>query len=1306
MHWLVVAVSYLLAVPADETVFPQALATLLDTLRDAAPPTGERDVPLNTRPLLFGYVLWDTGEATAGYSGEVADLVLDFQADPATASVFYGDIEQEEPSTPLEATLDAALYTTLFTEPWAAFDVVGRDQDFASAFGELAFGGMTPSHPFPNEPAINAFTTQNTITSIVDVPVDDEVTPPVDIDPVTYTFPSLEGTLAPAAAAFGLAVVQDVGFANNFVFPVGTYDFNVEHGIVTKYDKSTSYGWDPDVFDPDVRSPVLAGDWPRQVQFAKTPWYPFFEDVAGIDDSTSPFVHASSSIMHPDVARAVRLDVARRVSLLSSGLVGQLAPYYVVSGEYFTHSRAYQNEHGAGLVCCKDLQGNDIVAGGPVECACVDELGELVPCDGSEFDDTKGKCETLRALCEEGVEAASYFDCMPNVDYSAESYEHFRRWLEDGFDIAELRDRWGLDLPNCDDIASCELVDPLLLSFSQGNAETAAENAPAEAELDRIRADWRSFQDHQRGEAERHQYRAAKSVSPFAPMLTLSFDVPSQERAAIESDGVALGNWYQNNETRLDVHTPMKRRALHLQTYGRPVTFPLFGMPRDFAYLGYVEDLGVNPCFTPVANAPNTFQPPCWDYSFTLRVMRELLLLGTDSIGLTYWENVTGWTSSTDTFLPAAPDPPPPLPPADVDIEEPLDFELLNAARFTIRGGRFLPPSANPSLPPAGSQDDLLNMAEKMALEAAAWREELSFMTPWRSALLVHLGPDATNETSGNETGVYLKGTMSTVVDTLARDQVQFAPFTDDRALDDPWVTDQRVGLLSVFAEPDDGLADAYLVLAEERLWSLLVLADVDAIEALHQELDGDPDYDAGPLGRIADPNAPPGSMMFEGSPSSVVLDWAFLGFDKTQATANRMYLEAELLDLLSMLAEERELRPVTVRTEGGELASDVDLTLMSDGLSLLMAVASVREESGGQTVVLEVDPALPIPEGTTGWTFVGGSTVQNLGAEDWVGKKLGSDQFTVEPQGLGSVIRYTRAGLDAAQVPTPDLYDAVTCVGEALEARAAEGFDVDAARWIVERLEAFVEAHPLGSRDPPLEKLLAGLLRLWRMPLLRITEANENDVTLRVATILGETRDDVTVTRVYPLQNHARLTGGVELLPAGDYSVPAQLPAELTDEPVWDFESLAYETPSQVVLEIHVTTPDGAASMLTLDRTWVDLGSGKAGGDGTTPSLTGTGPLSDATSNQIAVAGTPPGAAVTFFIGTSRADVRLKGGVLVPVPTLAVQVVADATGALALPFETPSSLTAGSAYYMQAWMADRTAPQGVSATNALLIQP
>lgn len=117
----------------------------------------------------------------------------------------------------------------------------------------------------------------------------------------------------------------------------------------------------------------------------------------------------------------------------------------------------------------------------------------------------------------------------------------------------------------------------------------------------------------------------------------------------------------------------------------------------------------------------------------------------------------------------------------------------------------------------------------------------------------------------------------------------------------------------------------------------------------------------------------------------------------------------------------------------------------------------------------------------------------------------------------------------------------------------------------------------------------------------------------------------------------------------------------------------------------------------------WQNLGFAKPGSSGT-PALFGVGAPAPGSSVTLAVANAAAAAPLWLVVGGARLDLPFLGGVLVPSPQVVLPLATDAGGGLALPVAWPAGVPAGTAIYLQAWIADGGAAQGTSATNGLSV--
>lgn len=151
-------------------------------------------------------------------------------------------------------------------------------------------------------------------------------------------------------------------------------------------------------------------------------------------------------------------------------------------------------------------------------------------------------------------------------------------------------------------------------------------------------------------------------------------------------------------------------------------------------------------------------------------------------------------------------------------------------------------------------------------------------------------------------------------------------------------------------------------------------------------------------------------------------------------------------------------------------------------------------------------------------------------------------------------------------------------------------------------------------------------------------------------------------------------------------------------------------------VAAIHDVDRDGFSDVLARDANngnvfvlhntlgpWTQLGHSLAGSAGFSQ-LLAEGPLLPDTPLAIELRGAVPMAPCVLVAGTSVALAPFKGGTLVPQPDVVLpDLVTDAEGSLQVNAIWPADVPSGIALVLQAWIADSGAPQGASASEALM---
>lgn len=118
----------------------------------------------------------------------------------------------------------------------------------------------------------------------------------------------------------------------------------------------------------------------------------------------------------------------------------------------------------------------------------------------------------------------------------------------------------------------------------------------------------------------------------------------------------------------------------------------------------------------------------------------------------------------------------------------------------------------------------------------------------------------------------------------------------------------------------------------------------------------------------------------------------------------------------------------------------------------------------------------------------------------------------------------------------------------------------------------------------------------------------------------------------------------------------------------------------------------------------WCDVGLGTPGVAGL-PRLSGFGPLADGELYGIDLVDAAPGATFWLVLGIQWLAEPLKGGVIVPAPALLLPATTDPFGDFSVAgVWAGTSPMAGAQLFMQAWIADPLAVQGLAASNGLML--
>jgi hypothetical protein len=693
-------------------------------------------------------------------------------------------------------------------------------------------------------------------------------------------------------------------------------------------------------------------------------------------------------------------------------------------------------------------------------------------------------CTPVDAPCDDDSQlppALSYYCHLTNCDYSGHSLAHFRSWLADRYGtMAALQAAWNAKIPGgCATIVGCAAVSPL-----QAVLYPPLGAGPVSWKV--IHDDWVAFQAAQLRAARVWQYGVAKASAPDRSMNLYEGDPAGADEAAQLSDGVSLGTFLPATTPLGELPSRVKEIALHGAAYGESVSFPLFGMKQDVA---------AGPSGPP-QDWPTAWLPGTFHEDHARRTLDEFLTLGVHSVGLAYFEAIANWN---------------------------------------IKDGLFTHDC--PALP--GPQD--LNMAQCLGAEVDALQDRLAFMAPWRSPLLLHTGTWASNESGADINDYYASPPISTLLSTLADEQVQWAPFAQVDGLDDLWLPATREVLMVAFLPELDAAAVAY-----DRVWAathgLHLVLLMDSAKEAQLGLQGCYTLEA-PAGGFHLTLLPVPQQAACASPlvhAAFVVEGA-----AADVTSGALRQAIELADLLAT----RPLRPVRAESSPGVLAHGVDVSVASDGMNLLVCATNTLPMP--QTFALV--PALPEP--TFKWTFPEGSAPPVPLAQS------------------EALLRYARAAIPANAISSlPQALD--QAVAGAVQAvldlgTIAPTYDVRAAQQLLLRLQQ------LNSHTQP-EKVLAGLLRLRRMPFVRAEAAGPGLLKVSVVGLDRTPVEGAHVQLEFVLQEHARRDGITLTASAPGDPLAGTVTLSIAPPAVapWDFIQAGKVMPSENLIEVQAQHP------------------------------------------------------------------------------------------------------------------------------------
>ncbi|MFH0945878.1 MAG: PKD domain-containing protein, partial [Planctomycetota bacterium] len=149
------------------------------------------------------------------------------------------------------------------------------------------------------------------------------------------------------------------------------------------------------------------------------------------------------------------------------------------------------------------------------------------------------------------------------------------------------------------------------------------------------------------------------------------------------------------------------------------------------------------------------------------------------------------------------------------------------------------------------------------------------------------------------------------------------------------------------------------------------------------------------------------------------------------------------------------------------------------------------------------------------------------------------------------------------------------------------------------------------------------------------------------------------------------------------------------------------YTTSGTYTVSLTVTGPGGNDTItktdyITVTAPWQDLGNGLAGTHGL-PVLTGEGSLAQGSTLALDMTNALENAPFVLVMGFSRADIPLKGGILVPATDwILFGLTTDSSGEFHFATSPNNPVTSGATLYLQYWVADPIGPLGYSATNGI----
>jgi arylsulfatase A-like enzyme len=158
----------------------------------------------------------------------------------------------------------------------------------------------------------------------------------------------------------------------------------------------------------------------------------------------------------------------------------------------------------------------------------------------------------------------------------------------------------------------------------------------------------------------------------------------------------------------------------------------------------------------------------------------------------------------------------------------------------------------------------------------------------------------------------------------------------------------------------------------------------------------------------------------------------------------------------------------------------------------------------------------------------------------------------------------------------------------------------------------------------------------------------------------------------------------------------------------LYDLDADPFELVDLLAAPLHIPAQIAYGSltqiMSGLMPTWMKVSHGLAGTDGV-PHLTGSGNPTLGNPITLALSSARPNTLTALVIGVTSISAPLKGGVIVPKPDLVFMgFTVDALGNLDIGATWPANMPTGQRLHFQHWVSDPAGPDGLAASNALIL--